>query len=507
VTIVKEIQIYQHQMNKFMTNWFSSDFYGMKVKLFLAVVIVILLGGCSLKQEVAEASSGEQMNFVNAELSTLIVPVSIDMKAIERKVNSTIPWEFKNPEWPGYTSGKCKDPQIKYSLQRDSLHFKVDGNTLYFDVDLNYGIEGEVCPACWGETCASPMVPFSCGVGKEAPRKMHWKGKIIWTIGNNLQLKTRSESLQLTPLSPCEFTWLKLDFTNLVVSQMQTAIQNAFTQVDQALSKRNLQKDVAPLLQELYSGIPIKGQGVLSIAPKKLSIWGLQSKNGRLEAVLGLETVLSMYDIKPNVKDLTIPTFSHQPFKEQKSTIRFQMEYSHMAIQRMCEENLIKRKWAISEDPEEYLLIHQCQISDTDNGQMHLSMTVDVQTKKLKRKNLKVEITATPVVENNGTEIRLTNPDIDLSGKNQLIELGLKWESWKAKFQQQNVFLIPLGGSLTKAKDALNQKLLQEQWQDINVKGQLDDLRISKLNWNDNSMKLVVEATGQWSLIWNKSFN
>ncbi len=478
----------------------------MNFKMYIISFLVLVLASCSVKQKTVEDQLGVQMNFVHPELSTLIIPISMDMRAIERKVNASIPWEFKNPEWPGLSAGACKDPRLKYCLKRDSLHFKVDGNTLYFDVDLRYGIEGEMCPACWGETCASPMVPFSCGVGKEEPRKMHWKGKIIWTIGNNLQLKTRSESLQLTPLSPCEFTWLKLDFTALVQGQMQQAIQNAFAQSDQALSKRNLQKDVEPLLKELYSGIPIKDQSVLSIVPKKLAVWDLKSKNGRLEAVLGIETQLTMSDLVPNVNQLTMPTFSHAPFKDQKSTIRFQMDYSHAAIQKICEQNLIQKKWAISDYPEDYLWIHQCSISGSDDGKLHLKLNMDVITQKLKRRNVLVEFEAIPVVENGGRQIRLSHPEIDLSGKNQLLEWGLKWESWKSKFQEQNLFLISLDGSLVKAKEALNQKLQQEQWPDISIKGQMDDLRITKIQLNSYSMKINVEATGQWSLVWNKSF-
>ncbi len=477
----------------------------MKFNLFFAFSVFFLVS-CSTRQQVLEEEGDMQLNFVNHEISTLIFPISMDMRVIERKVNSIIPWEFKNSEWPGFTSGLCKDPRVKYVLSRDSLHFKVDGNTLYFDVNLRYGIEGEICPACWGETCASPMVPFSCGVGKEEPRKMHWQGKIIWTIGNNLQLKTRSESLQLIPLSPCEFTWLKLDFTALVQGQMQQAIQNAFVQSDQALSKRNLQKDVEPLLKELYAGIPIKDQSILSIIPKKLAVWDLKSKNGRLEAVLGIETQLTMSDLEPNVNQLTMPTFSHAPFKDQKSTIRFQMDYSHEAIQRICEQNLIQKKWAISDYPEDYLWIHQCSISGSDDGKLRLKLTMDVITQKLKRKNVLVELEAIPIVENGGRQIRLSHPEIDLSGKNQLLEWGLKWESWKSKFQEQNLFLISLDGSLVKAKEALNQKLQQEQWPDISVKGQMDDLRITKIQLNSHSMKINVEATGQWTLVWNKSF-
>jgi hypothetical protein len=131
---------------------------------------------------------------------------------------------------------------------------------------------------------------------------------------------------------------------------------------------------------------------------------------------------------------------------------------------------------------------------------------MDVITQKLKRKNVLVEFEAIPVVENGGRQIRLSHPEIDLSGKNQLLEWGLKWESWKSKFQEQNLFLISLDGSLVKAKEALNQKLQQEQWPDISIKGQMDDLRITKIQLNSYSMKINVEATGQWSLVWNKSF-
>lgn len=475
----------------------------MKFENGVLVIFLFALLGCGVNSDTTRGEGVPEINFNVSEISTLVVPVSIDLKAIEKKVNAIVPWEFKNSEWPGFIPAACNEPKIKYTLKRDSLHFKVDGNTLYFDVNLKYGIEGEMCPACWGETCASPAVPFSCGVGKEAPRTMHWIGKIIWTVGSNLQLKTKSESLQLTPLSPCEFTWFKLDFTKLVVNQMQSAIQSAFAQVDQALSKRNLQQDIAPFLQQMYSGIAIQDQGVLSINPKKLAIWNLKSNNGRLEGTLGVETELKLLDKSPEGKIETFPTFSHKPFVDQKSMIRFQVDYSLESIQRICKEHLINRKWSIGELPEEYLWIQDCVIQGKPNGLLQVEIIADIFTKKLKRKNVHVHFSAKPMLEQDGKAIRLSEPEIDFTAKNQLLEWGLKWESWKSKFQEENIFLLSLSPTMDRVKISVNDNFQKETWKDISVKGSLDELRVSKLLCTENKVQLTVEATGQWSLLWN----
>ena len=478
----------------------------MKFNFFGLFFFLLVLYGCGLKSDATQGEVLPEIAFSSNEVSTLVLPVSIDLRAIERKVNAIVPWEFKNPEWPGFMPAACNEPKIKYALKRDSLHFKVEGNTLYFDVYLKYGIEGEMCPACWGESCASPMVPFSCGVGKESPRVMHWVGKIIWTIGGNLQLKTKSESLQLTPMSPCEFTWFKLDFTRLVVNQMQGAIQSSFAQVDQALSKRNLQQDIAPLLQQMYSGFPIQDQGVLSISPKKLAIWNLKSNQGRLEGTLGVETELKLLDKSPEGSGSSVPSFSHQPLPDKKSVIRFQLDYSMEAIQRICKQHLIGRKWPIGEQAEEYLWIHDCTIQGKPNGLLQVELIADIHTKQLNRKNVKVNFSARPVLERNGMAIRLSDPVVDFSAKNQLLEWGFKWESWKSRFQDENIFLLSLVPALDKAKMSINDKFQKETWKDITVNGSLDELRISKLYCTENNIQLTVEATGQWALIWNKSF-
>lgn len=475
----------------------------MKFKFVGVFILLLALYGCGMKSDATQGEVLPEMAFSSNEISTLVIPVSIDLKVIERKVNAIVPWEFKNPEWPLFIPAACNEPKIKYALKRDSLHFKVDGNTLYFDVDLNYGIEGEVCPACWGETCASPMVPFSCGVGKEAPRKMHWKGKIIWTIGSNLQLKTRSESLQLTPMTPCEFTWLKLDFTNLVMSQMQSAIQSSFVQVDQALSTRNLKQDITPMLQDIYNGIPIQDQGVLSISPKKLALWNLKSNQGRLEGTLGVETELKLLDKPPVGSMAWTPTFSHQPLPDKKSVIRFQLDYSMESIQRICKQQLVEKKWSIGDQADDYLWIQDCTIKGKPNGLLQVEVIADIHTKKLKRKNVKVNFLAKPRLKQDGTAICLSELEIDFSAKNQFLEWGLKWELWKSKLQDENIFQLSLVSALNKAKWSINEKFQKERWKDIAVNGSLDEIKISRLTCYEDKIQLTIEATGQWALIWN----
>ncbi len=472
------------------------------------MILLSVAIACHSPQKIAKTDwdFSQEIDFSAEEMSTLILPISISMVQIERKINSIMPWEFHNPEWPNFSNGACKDPHVKFTMQRDSLHFKVDGNTLYFDLDLRYSIEGEACPVCWGEDCTSPKIPFSCGIGKEGWRKIHWKGKIVWTIGNDFQLKTKSESLQLIPANPCEFTWLKIDFTHLVLAQMQSSMKDALAQADLMLSKRNLKKDIEPIMSQIQNGIPIQDKGFLRITPHRLAIWNMKSQNGRLSATLGIEVILSM-SANPNS---TIAqhgvSFSHSAFSQNNSQINFHIQYSKEEIQNLVAQNVTQKKWPVSSDESEFLFVHDLKLDGSPNNRWHIQMNADIQTKRLKRKNVTVVLEATPHLSADGKKMLLKDLDLDVSDKNKLLEWGIKWETWKSQLQHEDGLVFSLETPLQKAQQAINDQLRNEQWKDIQVQGELNDLRFTRLQWKDDGIQLSVMATGQWRLIWDRPF-
>jgi hypothetical protein len=474
--------------------------------LFLMLLSAALACHSPKKMVNTEMGTDQEIAFGVQEKSTLILPISISMLQIERKINSIMPWEFHNPEWPNFSQGACKEPHVKFTMQRDSLHFKVDGNTLYFDLDLKYSIEGEACPVCWGEDCTSPKVPFSCGVGKEGWRKMHWKGKIVWSIGNDFQLKTKSESLKLTPANPCEFTWLKIDFTNLVVEQMQSSMKNALTQADLMLSKRNLKKDIEPMLSQLQNGIPIQDKGFLKIEPQRLAIWDMKSQNGRLTATLGIEAILAMSTSPTSTNNQRNISFSHSAFSEKSSQINFHVQYPKSELQNLIAQNVTGKKWPVSDDVSEYLLVHELKLDGTPNNRWRIEMTADIVTKRLKRKNVTVVLEANPNLSSDGKSLVLRDLDLDVSDKNKLLEWGIKWETWKSQLQNEKGLVFSLETALKNAQKAINDQLKNEQWKDIQIQGELNDLRFTRLQWVGDGIRMSVLATGQWRLVWDRPF-
>jgi hypothetical protein len=312
--------------------------------------------------------------------------------------------------------------------------------------------------------------------------------------------------LKLTPANPCEFTWLKIDFTNLVVEQMQSAMKDALGQADGMLSKRNLKKDIEPVLNQLQSGIPIQDKGFLKIEPQRLAIWDMKSQNGRLTATLGIEAILAMSTSSNPSNNQRNISFTHSAFSEKSSQINFHIEYPKAELQNLIAQNVTGKKWPVSDDVSEYLLVHELKLDGTPNNRWRIEMTADIVTKRLKRKNVTVVLEANPNLSSDGKSLVLRDLDLDVSDKNKLLEWGIKWETWKSQLQNEKGLVFSLETALKNAQKAINDQLKNEQWKDIQIQGELNDLRFTRLQWVGDGIQLSVLASGQWRLVWDKSF-
>ncbi len=425
------------------------------------------------------------------------LPVSISLAKVEKKVNEAIPWQFKNATWPAFDQRSCGEPAIKYTVSRDSIHLKPEGNTLYFDMNLSYGIEGNYCPLCFDGQCKSPTLPFSCGAQNESPRRMQWMGKIIWSVGADFQLKTRSETLKLKALDPCEFTFLKVDFTKMVQQEFEKAIAAALQAGDLQMNKINLLSAYQPSLNELNRGIDLKDNGYLAVVPQKITMGPVELKNKRLVTWLGVQSALSWSNV-PQETPGKAPIFLYAKDHKIEPWV-LDVELSWEAIQRIIQSQWQGRTLQLNEQGD-YLLFNKMNIEPLKEDWIKVSGVVNIETKKLSRKNVRFEIETKPNLDAQGQQLILEELLFDLGFKNKIIEAGIGWELMQKRWKDVKYNQIDLQSILGSVVLDVNDKLVQLNTQKFGMRGAFQKASISKMNVNVEGLKMTLALSGQWEL-------
>lgn len=471
----------------------------MNRKSFLFVFIVSVFLACQSKQTVTETVKPDiQWGYLKSAYINL--PVSISLAKVERRVNDAIPWQFKNAAWPGFDARGCGEPQIKYTVSRDSIHLKPEGNTLYFEMNLSYGIEGSYCPLCYDGQCKSPTLPFSCGVQKEQSRRMHWMGKIIWSIGADFQLKTRSETLKLKALDPCEFTFLKMDFTKMVQQEFEKAIAGSLQAGDQLMNKINLLQSYQPTLQLLNNGIELQKNEFIIIQPQLVSMGPVELKNKRMVTSVGLETQVSWSNGQAKGSK---PSPKFQYVKEQKS-IPWELEVSLTweAIQRLVRAQWEGKSMALN-DAGSSVFFKEMNVLSNGNGSIQLEGVLDIVTEKAKRKNVRFDLTARLVLDDRGQNIILENVEFDLGFKNKILELGIGWELMQKRWREENYNQIGLQKMLSSVVLEVNKKVSAIKTDQLGIVGAFHQALIKRLNLSEEGIEMTLALSGQWELLIN----
>ncbi len=428
------------------------------------------------------------------------LPVSISLAKVEKKVNESIPWQFNNAAWPAFDQRGCGEPQIKYTVSRDSIHLKPEGNTLYFDMNLNYGIEGNYCPLCFDGQCKAPTLPFSCGVQKETPRRIHWVGKIIWSVGADFQLKTRSETLKLKALDPCEFTFLKVDFTKMVQQEFEKAISGALQAGDQQMNKINLLSAYQPILSDMNRGIDLKDNGFLAVVPQMITMGPVELKNKRMVTWLGVQSELS-WSNSPLKIPAKRPQFQY--VKDPKiEPWELDVALSWEAIQRLIQGQWQGKTLQLN-DQGDFLVFDKMNIEPHKQDWIKLSGVVNIETKKVRRKNVRFEVQTKPNLDAQGQLLILEEILFDLGFKNKIIEAGIGWELMQKRWKDVKYNQIDLQSILNSVVMEVNEKLVGLNTHKFGMKGSFQKASISKMNVDNEGFKMTLALSGQWELLIN----
>lgn len=248
----------------------------LKNTFFLLLLIAIITSSCgSIKPEAPDENIALEI-LPEEEISTINIPIKINLKPYFDDTEKSVDREFKGAEQ------NCDGMSYSYRFLRDSIQFLGKGKKLFFDVNGRYAIKINYCPKCQdivgiGENCIIPRVYVSCGVG-EPMREIHVAYEMTVELDKDYTILSHTKLRKVEALSPCEVTMINYDATETLKEEVKKSLKAVEKDIDKELSSIDLRTDMEETWKLLQEPSDLSGYGYLYLNPKSISVSDIRFK-------------------------------------------------------------------------------------------------------------------------------------------------------------------------------------------------------------------------------------
>jgi hypothetical protein len=320
-------------------------------------------------------------------------------------------------------------------------------------------------------------------------------GKMMWGVDERYHLVTRSENLKLTPYNTCELTFLKLDFTDMIMNEMVKSIQSALDKTDKDFA----QMDFYPLLREwskkMKSGVAIGKSGYLSTVMDYILVSNIRSDSDSVYADLGVEAGISFSTVPQKEEGVQLPQIQFTSVQSPGFDISLNANFTWDHLNHLVKDHLLEKKWEW-DSPDNYVVFHDCVFEYAKNGKVKCHWIFDFKFQDVSRKKVKLAAEMTPFWNKEKQILELRELDWDLNARHQILQWGIQLESWNqdwAKGKLMEISMTPYYPVLLEQSNRFWNNLNIENWK---IRGKFEGVNIQKMIFQEAGCQLEIEATG-----------
>ncbi|MFB9861650.1 DUF4403 family protein [Rufibacter immobilis] len=471
---------------------------------FLFWLPVLLSGGllfsCQKSASLADVRPEAQVAPLPAPdlpLSTISVPISIPVAALEERVNQEL-------------KGVLYEDN---SLQDDNLMVKV--------------------------TKAGPIklgAQFS-KLSMEVPLKIWAKGRWQWnacelcksiqkTEETEFEVVVRTESrLQIQPdytlksYTTGDFQWgkqkpafsmgpLKINLAPFIEPQLKAQIAPMLQQLDQELGKRvPLQQYLGLAWKELQTPVLLHQQynAWLSIHPQAVRLTPLELQQNQLRLQVGVDAFIRITTgQKPEaVKTSALPSFIPARTLPPQAQLAIASDVSYAYLTQMLQKELENQTFSFEEGKHQ-LSVHSLDVSGKGT-QLLLALDVSGQSKAAfvkKKFQGKVWLQATPVYDATTQSIKVKDLQFSIQTRDQLVNTAQWLLHNKVRTQLEQQMVVPVKSQLALLRESLQAGLKEQELQKgIWLRGTNFTIAPDTLLITPTGLRAQFLATGQLSVL------
>lgn len=464
---------------------------------FVFLLTLVALGpSCQQATTIKAAAPAQPVAAVpvmERKLSTITVPVSFRVAALEAKLNQELSGVL-------YRDEDLTNDNLAVTVRKTgNLGVRAAGNKIYFTVPLRIFAKGrwqwEACNIC-PKIDKTESTEFDVVVKTESLLSFTEDYRVKTVTTGDFDWGATKPTLTVGPL--------KIGLARFVEPAMQNQMTRLSGLLDQEMQQRlNIRQYVQTAWQQLQQPIQLDKayDAWLTVTPQAIRISPLHAANGDLNLRIGFQAfVQTVLNGKPVVQvNPTLPKLVTDDDLTDQVQIAMTGEVPYTLATKLVKEQVAGKTYRF-EAGKQQITVNDAAISGSGTK---LVVMLDVNGKAkagLFTKQLagKIFLKAIPYYDATTTSIRLREVEYDLETKDQL----LKTANWlaKGKFIQQiqQRVTFPVKNQLDQARTLLQQSLDQsaQLHESIALRGTIQSFTPDALYLTPTAIKAVVNAQG-----------
>ncbi|WP_242926460.1 DUF4403 family protein [Pontibacter vulgaris] len=466
------------------------------ILLLFACSATFIVPGCSSTSKInseAPAATAVAVPAYQPKLSSITIPVSIPIAAIEDKLNQ----EFKGIL---YKDDNLEGDNVAVTVSKlGRMSMRAEKDKVYFSVPLRIYAKGrwkwdpcKLCPAI----DKTEDTNFDMVIKTESKIGLTEDYAVKTTTSGDFEWGDTKPVLQLGPL--------KIGLARFVEPTMREQMAILTKQLDKDLQSRlNMRQYVVEAWQQVQQPLKLNDayNAWLTIVPKDVRIAPLFASNGNLNTRIGITSYISVdTDGKPNVKvnrNLPKLVLDNRLTDAIQIGLTATIPYAHAS--KLLQEQVANQTYKFDGGKSE-VRVNNAAI--TPGGeQLVLMLDVNGKTKAgLFTKKIvgKVYLRGTPYYDAQTASIKVRDVDYDLDTKDRLLSTASWLAKNKFKDMIQSQVSIPVQSQLTEAHTML-QNMLNTSGrvhESVMLRGNIKEITPENIYLTPTGIKAVVNAKG-----------
>ncbi|PTX22641.1 uncharacterized protein DUF4403 [Pontibacter mucosus] len=464
--------------------------------LLLLVTSGLALPGCSSTDKLNTAAPetvASAMPAYKPQLSSISIPISIPVAAIEGRLNQEIANTL-------YKDTNLNDDNLAVTVTRNgSLSMRADRDKIYFSVPLRIYAKGrwkwDPCKFC-PSIDKTEDTTFDMIIKTESKIGLTEDYKVKTITSGDFEWGNTKPVLELGPL--------RIGLARFVEPALRQQMATLSQQLDKELQNRlDVKKYVADAWQQLQQPVKLDDNlnAWLTVMPQEVRMAPLLAQNGNLNTRLGVTSYISVTtDGKPQVqvnKNLPRLIVDNRMSDDIQIGLTASVPYAHAS--KLLQEQVAKQTYTFDGGKSE-ITVNEAAISP-GGEQLVLMLDVNGKTKAglfTKKIQGKVYLRGTPYYDAATASIRVRDVAYDLDTKDKILSAAswLAQNKFEAMIQQQ--VSIPVQHEVNNARKML-QSALDSQGrihESVLLRGSIKEITPDNIYLTQDGIKAVINAKG-----------
>jgi hypothetical protein len=425
---------------------------------------------------------------LNNKISTLTIPVQINLENYIKEVESTLPKSFSGSE------EHCEGISFSYRFIRDPIAFSFKSDGLYYSVDGKFNLKLNYCPQCIylfdkKGSCVIPRIYADCGVVEPMRKvKVAYSTKINLTPKFKFDASTQLEKFDILDL--CKITVFNYDATSEVKKQVSGELIALEKEIDKQIESVDIRSSMIEAWNELQEPFPIESYGFLHLQPKGISLSKMTFSKNKVDVDLNLIIAPMVVTENINYQRTALPDM--QPFKKTNGLdMMLDLNASYDSLSALISTSLKDKEILFKKKK---IIIKSIVIK----GALDSSIVFAVAFEGAKKGT--VFLVGKPTIDEKNQSVSIRDIAFDIETKSVLLKTAKWMFNDKIISEIQKVATYDLQVLLYDAKETISKQLNGPITEGIDMAGKINKIQVKSLHLTNSHLVIRTNILGELKL-------